>query len=65
MFTRPLAVERLMDDEMIDPHEAAAAFAALAVILVGELLLILGAAYRDEVPLPRLAQMVSRVLFGH
>jgi hypothetical protein len=53
-----------MGHDMIDPHEAAAAFAALAVILAGEVLLILGTAYHD-VALPPLAQMVTRVFFAH
>ena len=54
----------LVEYNKIEPCEAAAGFAALAVILAGEVLLILGA-NSHEVPLPRLAQMVSRVLFGH
>jgi hypothetical protein len=53
-----------MDDDMIDPREAAAGFAALAVILAGEMLLIMGATYHES-PLPALAEMVSRVFFGH
>lgn len=53
-----------MECEKIDPHEAAAGLTTLAVILIGEVLLILGAT-PHEVPLSPLAQLVSRVFSGH
>lgn len=53
-----------MADETIDPWEIAAGFAALGIILVGAILLIVGAVFHD-IPLPVQAQMVTRVLFGH
>ena len=53
-----------MADEKIDPCEAAAGFAALAIILAGAILLIVGAVSQD-IPLPGQAQMVTRVFFGH
>jgi hypothetical protein len=51
-----------VEQDRINPHEAAAGFAALAVIVAGEVLLILGATHHD-VPLSPVAQLVSR-LFG-
>jgi hypothetical protein len=48
--------------DQINPHEAAAGFASLAVIIAGELLLIVGATHHD-VPLSPLAQLVSHI-FG-
>lgn len=48
--------------EQINPHEAAAGFATLAVIIAGEVLLIVGATHHD-LPLSPLAQIVSH-LFG-
>ena len=47
-----------MECEKIEPHVAAAGFATLAVILIGEVLLILGAT-PHEMPLSPLAQLVS------
>ncbi len=52
----------LMEQDRIKPHEAAAGFAALAVIVAGEVLMILGAQHHD-VPLAPLAQLVAQI-FG-
>jgi hypothetical protein len=52
----------LMEQDQIKPHEAAAGFAALAVIVAGEVLMILGAQHHD-VPLAPLAQLVAQI-FG-
>ncbi|HUK60189.1 MAG TPA: hypothetical protein VLV50_13245 [Stellaceae bacterium] len=49
-------------DDRINPHEATAGFVALGVILLGEVLLILGAVHHD-VPLAPLAQLMARI-FG-
>ena len=53
-----------MKDDQIEPREAAAGFAALAVILAAEVLLILGAT-RHEVPLSPLVQLISRVFSNY
>jgi hypothetical protein len=50
--------------DKIDPRVAVVGFVTLAVLLVGEMLLIAGAIRHDE-PLSPLAQMVSRAFFGH
>ena len=55
---------RLMEQEKIDPPVAAAGFAALAVILGTEVLLIAGAT-RYDAPLSPVVQLVARAFFGH
>ncbi len=52
----------LMAQDRIDPHEAAAGFAVLGVVVVSQVMLILGATHHD-MPLSPLAQLVSR-MFG-
>jgi hypothetical protein len=54
--------EERMEQDRIDPHEAAAGFAVLGVVVVSQVLLILGATHHD-MPLSPLAQLVSR-MFG-
>jgi hypothetical protein len=54
--------EERMEQDHIDPHEAAAGFAALGVIVASQVWLILGATHHD-MPLAPLAQLVSR-MFG-
>ncbi len=61
----PAAAEstrKLVHPERINAPEIAAGLAALAVIVLGEIMLILGAHHHD-VPLQPLAQLVARV-FG-
>ena len=55
----------MMRDARIRPWEAICGFAVLAVILTGEIALILDAAHAHTRSLPDAAQIVKLIFFGH
>jgi hypothetical protein len=54
-----------MREARIRPWEAICGFAVLAIILTGEVALILDSAHLRTIALPDAAQIVQRILFGH
>ena len=54
-----------MSEVRVRPWEAICGFAVLAVILTGEVALILNAAHVHTIALPDAAQIVQRIFFGH
>jgi hypothetical protein len=54
-----------MHEARVRPWEAICGFAVLAIILTGEIALILDAAHIRTIALPDAAQIVKLIFFGH